>query len=320
MSDFKVPFPAAASDSYRASPREAPDDANRLAHTVHFAGLRGHDPRRPNAPAQTPSVFWQGSSFYVTLFVIYTAYFITRGISSLLGGPPWLAHATMGATGVAVVTWSLARARTQIRLRAAAKRSGADQTDERFRVRCVGWKPRRERLDRLGAVQDRPFEPRIFPGFFAVSPSKGLMWAWGSLLSVFIVAAVAVVAVRPGLGDMISGYQMPFAAFLASAILFLACPTYFRIDPGRIEVLHYSAFTRRARRCEAHDLRTARVLVDLNTRQLIIEPPGTVASLDGVTCFWFGWMPRSDDFAHAVLEAAISTAPTPPLPEDELVG
>lgn len=287
---------------------------------VHFASLRGRDPSRPNSLPPTPSVFWQNNSFYVISFALYAAYFITRGAASLLGGPPWLAYAAMGTTGVGAVTWSLARARTQVRLRSAAKQSSADQTDERFRVRCVGWKPLRERLDRLGAVQDRSFEPRIFPGFFAVSPSKGLMWAWGVLLFVFIIAGVAAVSVRPGLGDMISGYQMPFAAFLASAILFLAHPTYLRVAPGRIEVLHYTAFTRRARRCEVHDLRTARVLVELNTRQVIIESPCTIASLDGVTCFWFGWMPRSDEFAHAVLEAAISTAPTPPLPEDELVG
>jgi hypothetical protein len=91
-------------------------------------------------------------------------------------------------------------------------------------------------------------------------------------------------------------------------------PTYFRLVPGRLELLWYSPFRKRPIERTVVDLRTARVLVDL--RQFVVATEAANKPLE----LSIALMPRRKRFAYMLFLAALSTHEPGPLPEDELVG
>ena len=96
----------------------------------------------------------------------------------------------------------------------------------------------------------------------------------------------------------------------------LAClrPIYFRVVPGRLDVLHYSAFRHRPLRTLFHDLKSAPVLVDLRRSLIFIGEGRKIAE------YSFLLVPAGARLAYQVLVAAISTYKPGPLPEDDMVG
>jgi hypothetical protein len=259
-------------------------------------------------------------SQYVVMFVLGIVYLVADGVTRAVGGPRSAPFIAIGACGLGATFYFLRRGRHAARVRARATPSEHGVPDERYRVRCVGWEVARASFDRLGPVEDRPFEPRVFFGFFAVNPAKRVMMAWMVLLAVLMSSGLAWVMLTGGSNAFIGTSLFPMSAIVGAAIVAVCLPTYVRVVPGRVDVLHYTAMSRRARRAVSHDLRRARVLVDLNSRTIKIEPPPDDTRGPAVTRLWFGWVPRGEELAHAVLEAAISSAPAAELPEDELVG
>jgi len=306
---------------HSVTPDQSPSvGPSRFDREVHFARTVASVPTAPRTLSSDPGVFWQGMANLVGLFMFAAVFFGTRWINDIFGGPSWTPFAAIGACAIVVAVHFASRARRNARIRALAAPSEHGVPDDRYRVQCVGWEVPRADFDRLGPVQDRAFEPRLFPGFFAVAPGKRTKKAWTFLMVVFMLAGIALLIVNRASGSMMGIFQFPVAAILAAGVVAVCLPTYIRVVPGRVDVLHYTVFTRRARRSVSHTVRTARVLADLNSKTVIIHAPPDAPWEPATMTFWFGWMPRGTEFAHAVLEAAISSAPTPPLPEDELVG
>jgi hypothetical protein len=94
-----------------------------------------------------------------------------------------------------------------------------------------------------------------------------------------------------------------------------AFPRYARLVPGRLDILRGSLLGSRLTLRRSYDLRTPAVLVDFNTRVLLlIAADGSTQSVPLPTAeVWPTLVP-------AILRAAISTAPAAPLPDDALVG
>jgi hypothetical protein len=95
----------------------------------------------------------------------------------------------------------------------------------------------------------------------------------------------------------------------------LMWPTYFRVVPGRLDVLAYGPLGHGPPRMNSIDLRASRVLVDTNRDWIVVEPEG-----QGPVGLELAGVWNRMEFARSVLEAARCRTPSPPLPEGELVG
>ncbi|MBN1510993.1 MAG: hypothetical protein JXB13_03185 [Phycisphaerae bacterium] len=97
----------------------------------------------------------------------------------------------------------------------------------------------------------------------------------------------------------------------------IAWPTYYRVVPGRLEVLRYSPFRRAPVLSRTLLLRDAMIVCDLRQRYLMVldhvdAPQGLHFNL---------WrVPDPLAFAQAVFRGATVAADAPALPEDELLG
>lgn len=189
----------------------------------------------------------------------------------------------------------------QISMRA----TGVAATDVPQRLVWVGL---RDTALRENELADRVFEPEIFSVWFIGQPSK---WFIGTaaVFAILIGGTLWGLQVLVHLFNIGPGVeQFGFAAgFLIAMILF---PTYYRVSPGRLELLQFSNLF--GRRCErtVFDLRSGRVIIDLKQGVIYI---GDREAL-------FRWMPGRNRLAYYVLLAAISTHVAPELPEDQLVG
>ncbi len=296
----------------------APIDAPGLESAVSFG--RVPDDSESIRTGDPAAVLWQGMNWWLYCFAGVALFLVTRAVNGALAGPSWVPFAFVGVGALAAVAYFVRRSFLDARIRAGATPSGAGQTDPRYRVRCAGWEVPRARLDALGPINGHPFEPRVFAGFFALAPGKRTVRAWVLLTLLFMVVSVVYLVRSPGAGSFVGMVQFPFAAILAGGVVAICLPTYIRVVPGRIDVLQYTALTRRAVRTRSHDLRSARVLVDLNVRTITVHAAPDRPWEAATVRFWFGWMPRGFEFAHAVLEGAVCTAPSPPVPERELLG
>ncbi len=187
------------------------------------------------------------------------------------------------------------------------------------RVRCLGTQAR---VKRLGPVPTEPFEPVIVRVVVASSPSKAFIWTW--VVGGVLALAGALMVLRYGLpgfggaGNPVMSFMYFHIAFGASAGALIATfvfPTYLRITPGRLDVFQFPALGIGQPRVRTHDLRKPEVTVLLNQSTLILkssEDQGTsfvtyATSLDRLGT------------SRAILAAAISPHPTPPLSERELL-
>lgn len=179
----------------------------------------------------------------------------------------------------------------------------AAKVDCRFRLRVVG---RREMIQGFASIPDEPFEPEVFfASFILAQPARA--WVAGGLVA---IAAAAVVLVWKG--DLDS-FAVMFCVLLGWLVKAFGWPVYVRVAPGRLDVMRSSAFHPRPRVVRTLDLRVARVLVETKRRTVYVQAPGGDLLRIGIAI-------RGDVVARAVLMGALSTAPTPPLPDDALTG
>lgn len=95
------------------------------------------------------------------------------------------------------------------------------------------------------------------------------------------------------------------------------CPAYYRVSPGRIEVLKFPAFGSRGRVAEFVDLTRARVICRYDQRRLDIAAQGDKAKTTTID-LWALSAPH--EFAEAVFRGCLCTTQAPRLPQDELLG
>jgi len=184
------------------------------------------------------------------------------------------------------------------------------------RLRAVGRRSQLAALKRLGDVSDETFEPivlltpRIIP-MPAVATLLMIASAIGfCALMELLRRTTSLPLMRPGWFTFMAG------AGVGVGVQMLFWSTYSRITPGRMDIMRFT-LGRRMPRTTTYDLRSAHVLAHMNKGTLFIRPgspgaPWTALSLRGV------WNPTR--LVHAVMRGAASTAPTPPLPDDQLLG
>lgn len=185
--------------------------------------------------------------------------------------------------------------------------------DSTVRVACCGKPQALTRLARKGRVENIAFEPMVYRGVAALKLRLLERWAWG-VVSVMCVVLLYMLAwwLSPRVAN---GYVVFVTAFAVGGIVTTCIwPTYFRLVPGRIDVLRYNTLGRNVMEVVKHDLRTSAVLVDLNQRCVFLAKDGITTEIG------FGAVRDPYEFAHAVLLAAVSTHTPAPLPDDALIG
>jgi hypothetical protein len=134
-----------------------------------------------------------------------------------------------------------------------------------------------------------------------------------SALLFLIAYFVVVPAAAPVLAD--TGVVVLFGCVVAARLVVAwLWPTYFRVMPGRLEVMRFSTLAGRPISFERFDLRQASVLVDLR-RSVVFVDEG-----DRRGEYAIALMRGRTRFAHALFWAAMNTHQPPDLPEDKLLG
>jgi hypothetical protein len=202
------------------------------------------------------------------------------------------------------------------RVRAAPRRI----SNPAHRVRLVvhpGWGRTKNE------AMDERFEPVVARVWSACSPPgltarlAALLVVWGTMLAAVedLNAHAAIARPLGSLGLVGVGLALLLAAFNIK-------PVYYRVAPGRLDLLRFGWLGRGGGVVASWPLRRARVLVDLNRGELLIGPGPDDAGKQNE--LWdrlpIGTLRRQTDFVLALLAAARSDAPAPALPDRDLVG
>ncbi len=192
-----------------------------------------------------------------------------------------------------------------------------ERPDPDVRLNCVCHP---QSILRHGELQDVAFEPQVFRPFLASSLpwTRWLLVAAISVVTflVLVLTLYVLIGGGPYVGQGAGGAAV--AAGVATAMFLW--PTYYRVVPGRLDVMEFSSLGRIPVRVTRYDLADAWLEIDLIRDVVVIGhydergEPYTDAELS------VGMMRRRTEFAHALLLAAISTHEAPPLPDDALLG
>jgi hypothetical protein len=170
---------------------------------------------------------------------------------------------------------------------------------------------RREELAPLAELYNIPFEPVIIERVLA---ERSIVWIWvlGGIVAVIIQLILGHVA---QVGWTNFGPALYPIGMLIVWLIQRLRPTYYRIVPGRMDVLRFSLLTNRARIAERYDLRTSRITARFDRGQIEFDADGEQTR----TLKLFG-LSRPYSFVAALFQGAISTHTAPPLPDDSLLG
>lgn len=185
-------------------------------------------------------------------------------------------------------------------------------SDSRFRLRLIASSRIAERLRPLGEPPSEPLIFRVTQNFTRVGG-----WEPAPVLVLFCIIALCWLGVN-GLPAANRYYVMPLFAFgwvgVVGAWSF-CWPTYLRIAPGRLDVICYGFLGRGDPETQTYDLSTAGLVVDARQKRVLIETTD-----GGRDLIRYGSIRDDLGFAKAMLEAARSVGPSPPLPTDALIG
>ena len=198
--------------------------------------------------------------------------------------------------------------RSSFRLKANPDR----EPDNLARLCCVGLPAD---LRKCGEFPDVPFGPLIFTGWFTyrLSPFMKVIVAILTLPAFSVAHLMIAGATNPWtLSDFV--FKAWLALMTARMIVAWLWPTYFRVVPGRLDIMCFSTLRARAISTERFDLRKAKIVVDLRRNVVFLDEGERTAELA------IGLMFGRTRFAHALFWAALSTRLPPPLPEHELLG
>lgn len=204
--------------------------------------------------------------------------------------------AALGLTQIGVFAWN--RRRQQLPRVVGPWPAPAESA----RLEAYG---RPEELLPLAALEDLPREPAIFP--CVQTPLGKPMERWG-LLGLFVLGASSF-AVQVW-GTTAVAMSIVAALWLLSQLR----PTYYRVVPGRLDILVGTPFSGTVRLAGRWNLRDALVKMRFDRQELLITSWAAKRTL----CV--GSISEPHAFVRAVFEAAISSHPTASLPDDALLG
>ena len=158
------------------------------------------------------------------------------------------------------------------------------------------------------------FTPAVIP------PPRPSLWSAAALIPVTLLLYLLVLDIlRKGYPERL----ILFNALLLIVILvsygtyfllsLLGRSHYFRFAPGVVQLVKFG-LRRRRPAIETFDLRQVHAVLDLSSAW----PALTLLDTPGYKRETFR-LPRADDVTEAVLRASLSTAPSPPLPEETLI-
>lgn len=328
------PIPPGPLEPLNPAPGDAaPPDFDRAIHwaargSTPFKAFLSDKSNVHDAMAQLPIWMLMGT----------TAAVVTLGqlVLPRLGFRPWAAWTASGLLAAAAMLLGLRFVKGWGRPRTAFSAPNVE-SDARFRVRAFGdakaLGPVHAAFD---AGRDSGFDPAVYFAFFAVAPRKRVfVWFWLSVTALWLAWFA---------WQMTSGFQTHVASLellgLAGvmAILWAACfPVYFRVSPGKLEVMRTGFLGRNFAVSESHDLRALRVTIDAGGRAIYltraaddIQTPDSQSSnaqtrgaqSSGaeapVARFSYRNVPRGAELAAMLLSAATCTAAAPELPRDRL--
>jgi len=300
------------------------------AHARHFIPPTfGNDPQRdvflasyaargkpkltiPDAVRVT-SVF-HPPPIFVFGIVMVLLFAIGRAGSRLTGFPTWGVIITLAVPAIFGTFVTIRRLRVP-RAPRTSTLEPAPAIDPNYRLCVIAS---RHEAHAIGALDDAAFEPLVAPVYFALRGKTWItivVWALAGLTLCLLWAVF-----RQRLGAYSPTASNPWewwACFgIASAPLIFLWPTYLRVSPGRLDVFQYGLLGSGAPKVTTLDLRSARVMVDLPARQIIVE------HADGsrrVVSFG-AWTPRPLELTRLVLQAARWRHDLPELSTDELSG
>ena len=251
-------------------------------------------------------------SVLAALVGIYFVYGLLRRAGMHLPDPMFLVAVGMGLAAL----WGLFVLGRWIVRKVKAKPQFPAVADTAARLRCIGPTEALVKFKTLGEPRDVAFEPVVAFASLAVKQHAAAKTVW---VLTTIAACGLMIALRE-LGNLplprFGYFTVATAMVFGGGVAVFLWPTYLRIVPGRIDILRYRLWSRKPT-VETIDLREAHVLVNLHRSIIYIQTSDH-------TRFWraigLGAVRHGKEVAHAILQAAISTAPTPPLPDDELIG
>lgn len=287
-----------------ASPAAAPE-AVREPPRIHFSKTSGE--KRGQAAQEAVQILWWGLAA-----LAFLAIFVARMLVRAFGWP--LASTILLPVGAIVSITCLVIGIRALRRRAALEKGLHEQPDAGCRVRCIGAP---EEILEYGSLDPVMFEPAIFSPAIGIArdsmPAKwcvvivALLLFFGSLAVRFLGSA----SLFPEGGWIWVFWGGMVAGFAVASWLW---PSYYRIVPGRVEIMRFAFRVRQLPRIQRLDLMRSRVLVDLR-RWVVIVGEGRAA-----TDFTIRFVPGRRRMAYYILLAAVAERQAPELPKDELVG
>lgn len=228
---------------------------------------------------------------------------------------------TLGVMGVGTLLLGLRFIRGLGRARAPFEAPNKE-SDPESRVRAFGD------ASALGAVYqsfdpDRRngFDPAVYFAFFAIPPRKrAFARFWISIVAMWAAWFAWQMATRNR--SHIASLEMMGIAGGVS-VLWAACfPVYFRVSPGRLEVMRAGFLGNRFSVSESHDLGEIRLAIDAKARVVYLtratpNAGGGVAETP-VARYSYRNVPRGPEFAAMLLSAATCSVTAPELPKDRL--
>jgi hypothetical protein len=232
---------------------------------------------------------------FLMLFAIVIVLCFTR-----LFAIPTVVGISVGCILVAgmCIHWAVVPRRLERRMR-------REQVDELppvgSRLQCVGAP---SDLPHLGDLQSIMFEPRVYR---ASSASLLIMQAAASVGLALLICGSGLLDGKYGWGTVV--------AILGAAVFFTIHlrPLYFRISPGRLEVLRYGFIQREPMEVDEYDLRYAYIVADLHRRRLTVSHSERKGKSYSILL-----MRERREFLHTLFMAALSKQQAPSLPVDTL--
>jgi len=198
--------------------------------------------------------------------------------------------------------------------------------DAKARLTCYG---ELDELRRVHLIGDVPFEPVILQHYWVRWSPRMVIWGGLFIIALWMVGLIMSGSLlRPWIGvraaEFLRSYFMGCAGFVGIPLVALGYfaakaiyPRYFRIVPGRMDVMDFNFWGTRAVRVQSVNLRTAKVLVRYDQQYCEIESTECTGERLKVD---FAGMSEWHRFCEAVFRAAVSTTQTPTLPSDVLLG
>lgn len=170
----------------------------------------------------------------------------------------------------------------------------------------------RSDLSRVTPPCNVPFEPAVFERVYAGASFVTVFFSGILLGNIMLIAARRWLPSWLNSGFLAGIY--PTFGVLVLWVVSRLFPTYYRITPGRLEIMRFSPIINRSRILERWDLQAAKLRVAFELPMVALRDGGreTKIRLRGIS--------EPFKFVEALLMGAVSTYSAPSLPDDELVG